>query len=446
MCGLAPGASGGRRVRLARDADILVLVISKDSIRSEWVFKEICEFYRHARGDHSRRFYPVRIDATSIQNFSLIDAHSGHDIGELLRAFSIRDFSDWRNPVKFAAAFGEMAHDLRLDAAGTAPGDGNGEAKKPEAPRLTDGGTPRSNADTASAETTAAAQGTAAKHLRVFISYSQQDTALAEMIDKRLCARGCLVSFTPFDNRLGKADACILLLSAHAIKDQVVRDEILRFYHRTLADSARRFHVIRVDDVPLQDFSLIDPESERDVGQILCSLFLRDFTHWRDQGQFLMAFDALARDLGVGSASIAPGVGRLADHPDRSQFMTAGQETDIVEARASVGGAPESSRDDLLFELAQTVRSKDKDGMSVEWFKSQERILEKLGEDGVLKVTVANRKMFQGDELACKGQLDAALALYREAEKLYRDCQNSEGLKFCLESQVTTLRAMRAKQ
>jgi hypothetical protein len=61
----------------------------------------------------------------------------------------------------------------------------------------------------------------------------------------------------------------------------------------------------------------------------------------------------------------------------------------------------------------------------------------------VLRITTANKNLQQGFDLEGAGRFDEAIALYRQAEQIYRQYDHKKGLAFCLECQFYALELKR---
>jgi uncharacterized protein YjbI with pentapeptide repeats len=300
-----------------READILILVVSNHSLRSQWVFKEIKEFYRHAQADSRRKFYPIRIDDAPVDDFSVVDERTGHDIANFLRSLSIRDFSHWQDPAKFSMSFDQIANDLGLDTAAASL-------------------TPAPTASTAPAT-----RSDSAGHApELFLCHARDESTLANKIKERLLARGCSVRTSSSGEGVSAAAVLIVLLSSSTPMSPQVARELCQFNSLALADRARRYYVIRtVSDTQIR-LRLIDPHNGADIGGHLDALFQRDFSDWRDPAKFALAFDAMANDLGLSAQSFTPGMGRVADTAKREMFLTRGLEVAIMGGKVADAQPP----------------------------------------------------------------------------------------------------------
>lgn len=100
-----------------RVADKLLLVLSGNSMGSEWVKTEV----RHARQrevkEGKRVLFPIRlVSFETIRNWKAFDADTGKDMAVEVREYFIPDFSDWREDDAFEVAFKRLLDDLRADS------------------------------------------------------------------------------------------------------------------------------------------------------------------------------------------------------------------------------------------------------------------------------------------------------------------------------------------
>jgi uncharacterized protein YjbI with pentapeptide repeats len=96
--------------------DKLLIVLSKASLRSEWVMKELRKAFETERRSGKRKLFPVRLtDYRTLKRWECHDSKSGKDLAEELRQYFIPDFSNWKDHDQFEAAFGRLLNDLRAD-------------------------------------------------------------------------------------------------------------------------------------------------------------------------------------------------------------------------------------------------------------------------------------------------------------------------------------------
>jgi len=98
--------------------DKLLLVLSHESMDSEWVKTEIRRARRAELKENRRKLFPIRlVDFTTIRDWECFDSDSGKDLGVEIREYFIPDFSDWKNHDAFEAAFARLLKDLKAEGA-----------------------------------------------------------------------------------------------------------------------------------------------------------------------------------------------------------------------------------------------------------------------------------------------------------------------------------------
>jgi uncharacterized protein YjbI with pentapeptide repeats len=121
-CWFAPeDIKGGRKLHeqipeAIRLYDKLLLVLSENSMNSEWVKTEIY----HARQDEirtgKRKLFPIGlIDFEEILKWQAFDADVGKDMAREVREYYIPDFSDWKNHDSYKKAFDRLLRDLQAE-------------------------------------------------------------------------------------------------------------------------------------------------------------------------------------------------------------------------------------------------------------------------------------------------------------------------------------------
>jgi hypothetical protein len=112
---------GGKKLQDQLDEAIRVydkflLVLSPDSMNSEWVKTEIRRARQAERNEGRRKLFPVRIvDFETIRGWECFDADSGKDLGVEIREYFIPDFSNWKDHTSFEAAFVRLLRDLKSE-------------------------------------------------------------------------------------------------------------------------------------------------------------------------------------------------------------------------------------------------------------------------------------------------------------------------------------------
>lgn len=92
----------------------LLLVLSEQSMQSEWVFTEIRKALKVEKKEGRRKLFPIRlVDFEKIKEWELFDADSGRDLAVEIRSYFISDFSKWKHHDAFEKAFEKLLKDLR---------------------------------------------------------------------------------------------------------------------------------------------------------------------------------------------------------------------------------------------------------------------------------------------------------------------------------------------
>lgn len=94
--------------------DRLLLVLSEDSLESEWVMTEIRKARKAEIRENRQKLFPIRlVSFEKLQEWECFDADSGKDLAVEVREYFIPDFSNWKNHDVFETAFGKLLTDLR---------------------------------------------------------------------------------------------------------------------------------------------------------------------------------------------------------------------------------------------------------------------------------------------------------------------------------------------
>ena len=119
-CWFAPeDIQGGRKLyeqipEAIRLYDKLLLVLSENSMNSEWVKTEIY----HARQDevrnNERKLFPIGlVGFDKIRKWEAFDADIGKDMAREIREYFIPDFSNWKDHEDYKKAFERLLRDLK---------------------------------------------------------------------------------------------------------------------------------------------------------------------------------------------------------------------------------------------------------------------------------------------------------------------------------------------
>jgi hypothetical protein len=134
-CWFAPHQmQGGKKideqiVEAIRLYDRLLLILSEDSITSNWVKREIRKAQERAERENRRVLFPVRlIDFETLRNWEFLDPSTGKDFALEIQEYFIPDFSKWKDHDSYQKAFDRLLRDLKAEAdrADNATGRGEG--------------------------------------------------------------------------------------------------------------------------------------------------------------------------------------------------------------------------------------------------------------------------------------------------------------------------------
>jgi hypothetical protein len=109
---------GGKKVHEQIDEairvyDKLLLILSPDSMASEWVKTEVFKAREREIRENRRVLFPIRLCSfEALRDWKLFDADTGKDLAREIREYFIPDFSNWTNPAAYSKAFDRLLKDL----------------------------------------------------------------------------------------------------------------------------------------------------------------------------------------------------------------------------------------------------------------------------------------------------------------------------------------------
>src|SRR5207245_9984891 len=96
--------------------DKLLLILSLDSMNSEWVKTEIAKARKRELRENRRMLFPLRlVSFSTLRDWECFDADTGKDSAREIREFYIPDFSHWKDHDSFEHAFSRLLYDLKAD-------------------------------------------------------------------------------------------------------------------------------------------------------------------------------------------------------------------------------------------------------------------------------------------------------------------------------------------
>jgi hypothetical protein len=93
--------------------DKLLLILSPDSMESEWVKAEIFKAREREIREGKRVLFPIRLCSfEALRNWKLFDADTGKDLAREIREYFIPDFINWKDHDSYKKAFDRLLKDL----------------------------------------------------------------------------------------------------------------------------------------------------------------------------------------------------------------------------------------------------------------------------------------------------------------------------------------------
>lgn len=100
-------------------SDKLLLVLSENSMQSEWVKTEIYHARQNEVKDNCRKLFPIGLAAFGkIREWVAFDADVGKDMAREVREYYIPDFSRWKEHDAYQEEFERLMRDLNLEGEG----------------------------------------------------------------------------------------------------------------------------------------------------------------------------------------------------------------------------------------------------------------------------------------------------------------------------------------
>jgi hypothetical protein len=112
---------GGKNLREQIDQairiyDKLLLILSKNSMNSEWVKTEITNARQREVKEKRQMLFPVSlVPFESIRKWKAFDADTGKDSAREIREYFIPDFSKWKDHDSYQKAFDRLLRDLKAE-------------------------------------------------------------------------------------------------------------------------------------------------------------------------------------------------------------------------------------------------------------------------------------------------------------------------------------------
>jgi len=94
--------------------DRLLLVLSEQSIQSEWVTTELYNARQAEIKGNRRKLFPIRLCSIEmLKAWKCFDIDTGKDLAREVREYFIPDFSNWKDPDAFEVGFARLLRDLK---------------------------------------------------------------------------------------------------------------------------------------------------------------------------------------------------------------------------------------------------------------------------------------------------------------------------------------------
>jgi hypothetical protein len=126
-CWFAPhDMKGGEKVHEQIDAaiqvhDRLLLILSEDSMKNEWVQTEIAKARKREGREKRRMLFPLRLVGFEVlQEWECFDADTGKDSAREIREYFVPDFSNWKSHDEYQKALRRLLKDLKAELPGPA--------------------------------------------------------------------------------------------------------------------------------------------------------------------------------------------------------------------------------------------------------------------------------------------------------------------------------------
>lgn len=96
--------------------DRLLIVLSEESIESEWVKTEITKARRREVQENKRVLFPISlVSMDKLREWECFDSDTGKDLGVEIREYFIPNFSNWRDKNIFVNQIDKLVSGLNLD-------------------------------------------------------------------------------------------------------------------------------------------------------------------------------------------------------------------------------------------------------------------------------------------------------------------------------------------
>jgi GAF domain-containing protein len=122
LCWFAPkDVRAGKKLHVQideaiRGSDRLLLILSEDSMNSEWVRTEISHARQKEVDEHRQVLFPISlVPFDKIGDWKCFDADIGKDSAREIREYFIPDFSNWLDSESYCHAYAKLVRDLKAE-------------------------------------------------------------------------------------------------------------------------------------------------------------------------------------------------------------------------------------------------------------------------------------------------------------------------------------------
>ena len=99
--------------------DKLLLILSDDSMNSDWVGTEIAHAREREAREKKQMLFPISLAPfEKVKHWKLFDAERGKDSAREIREYFIPDFSNWKDHDSYQKAFQRLVGDLKAVVSG----------------------------------------------------------------------------------------------------------------------------------------------------------------------------------------------------------------------------------------------------------------------------------------------------------------------------------------
>jgi uncharacterized protein YjbI with pentapeptide repeats len=121
-CWFAPeDMKGGKKIHRQLDEairyhDKLLLVLSENSLKSDWVANEIKWARKREKESGKQKLFPISlVPYKELDDWDLFDSDTATDLASEVRSYHIPDFTQWQSHTEYKKAFDQLMRDLKAE-------------------------------------------------------------------------------------------------------------------------------------------------------------------------------------------------------------------------------------------------------------------------------------------------------------------------------------------